>query len=67
MPNRPHRMADFIAKHGGMEREHEIVTGSVPSAGKRWPCPGCEASVPLGTRCSPCAAALVEEWKAGKA
>lgn len=66
MPNIKGRQADFIAKHGSMEREHPIVE-TVAGETKRWPCPDCKiVIVPEGQRCTPCACAAVEEWKAAR-
>ena len=66
MPNLPGRLDAFIAKHGSTEREGFEVTGTVAGATRRWPCPGCGISVPEAQRCTPCAVAEVERWKAAK-
>ena len=66
MPNLPNRQADFISKHGSMERTGFEVTGTIRGGGEHHPCPGCGVSIPTAL-CTPCAVAEVGRWKAERA
>lgn len=63
MPSLPGRAADFISKHGSMERDHPEVTGTIRGGGTHHPCPGCGVSIPTAL-CTECAVAEVARWKA---